>query len=74
MFTSTKSIHGNKCSQVFTNGLGYNLFYPLKKEADATDALNEFVWLVGIPMELVFDGAHAETMGRFAEMVKEYHM
>ena len=43
MFSTMKSIRGNKCAQVFTNGIGYDLFYPLKKEADAVDALNNLI-------------------------------
>jgi hypothetical protein len=74
MFSTTKSIRGNKCVQVFTNGIGYDLFYPLKKEADAADALNDVIRSVGIPMELVSDGAKAETQGRFGKVVREFHI
>jgi hypothetical protein len=73
MFSTTKSIHGNKCAQVFTNGIGYDLFYALEKEADADDALNDVIQSVGIPMELVLDGAKAETQGRSGTVVKEFH-
>ena len=74
MFSTMKSIRGNKCAQVFTNGIGYDLFYPLKKEADAADALNNVTRSVGIPMELVSDGAKAETQGRFGGVIKEFHI
>jgi hypothetical protein len=47
MFAATKSLRGNKCAQVFTNGTGYDLFYPLKKEALASEALNEVIRTVG---------------------------
>jgi hypothetical protein len=46
MFATAKSTRGHKCAQVFTNGSGYNLFYPMKKESDASEALNEFIWSV----------------------------
>jgi hypothetical protein len=74
MFSTTKSIRGNKCAQVFTNGLGYDLFYPLKKESEVGDALNEMIRSVGIPKELISDGARAEMAGRFAEVAKEYRV
>jgi hypothetical protein len=74
MFSTTKSIRGNKCTQVFTNGIGYDLFYPLKKEADAADALHDVIRSAGIPMELVSDGVRAETQGRFGTVVKEFHI
>jgi hypothetical protein len=60
MFAATKSLRGNKCAQVFTNGAGYDLFYPLKKESLASEALNEVIRTVGVPKELVSDGARGD--------------
>ena len=74
LFSTSKSLRGNKCAQVFTNGYGYDLFYPLKKEADAVDALNEVIRSVGVPKELVSDGARAEVKGRFAAVANEYRV
>jgi hypothetical protein len=60
MFATSKSLKGNKCAQVFTtNGIGYDLFYPLEKESDAAYALNKVIRTVGVPKELVSDGARA---------------
>jgi hypothetical protein len=67
-----KSLRSNKCAQVFTNSMGYDLFYPLKKESDASEALTEVIQSVGIPKELVLDGARAETQGEFGKIMKEY--
>jgi hypothetical protein len=39
----------------------------MKKESDASEALNVFIWLVGVP-----DGARAETQGAFGKVIKEY--
>ena len=50
----------------------YNLFYPLKKESEVGDALNEVIRSVGVPKELISDGARAEMYGRFGEVMKEY--
>ena len=74
MFATTKSLRGNKCAQLFTNGTGYDVFYPLKKESDAGDALNEFIRTVGVPKELISDGAKAETQGNFGKVIKEYRI
>jgi hypothetical protein len=74
MFSSTKSTRGNKCAQVFTNGSGYDLLYLLKKESDASEALNEFIRLVGVPRDLTSDGAWVETQGEFGKIVKEYQI
>jgi predicted hotdog family 3-hydroxylacyl-ACP dehydratase len=72
MYASTKSLKGNTCAQVFTNGTGYDLFYPLKKESLASEALTEVIRSIGIPKELVSDGAKAETQGDFGNIVREY--
>ena len=74
MFATTKSTRGNKCAQVFTNGTGYDLFYPLKKESLASEALNEVIRTVGVPRELISDGARAEVYGRFGAVAKEYRI
>lgn len=74
MFSATKSLRGHSCAQVFTNGVGYDLFYPLKKESEAASALNEVIRTVGVPKEIVSDGAKAETQGRFAELAREYRI
>jgi hypothetical protein len=71
MFAASKSLRGNKCAQVFTNGVGYNLFYPLKKESMASEALNKVIRTVGVPKELVSDGARAEVYDRFGAVAKE---
>lgn len=72
MFATAKSTRGHKCAQVFTNGSGYDLFYPMKKESDASEALNEFIWSISVPKELISDGARAETQGKFGKVIKEY--
>ena len=74
MFSTINSLRGNKCAQVFTNGAGYDLFYPLKKESLAVDALNEVIRTVGVPKELISDGARAELHGQFAKVVNEYRI
>jgi hypothetical protein len=72
MFWMIRSLRGNGCAQVFTNGMGYNLFYLLKKKSEASEALNEVIQMVGVPKELVSDGAKAQTQGEFARVCKEY--
>jgi hypothetical protein len=74
MFATTKSLRGNKCAQLFTNGTRYDVFYPLKKESDAGDALNEFICTVGVPKEMISDGAKVKTQGNFGKVIKEYRI
>jgi hypothetical protein len=44
----------------------------MRKESEASEALNEFIRTVGVPKELISDGAKAETAGNFGRVVKEY--
>ena len=74
MFAHQISIRKNTCAQVFTNGVGFDLFYPLKKEKFAVEALNEVIRTVGVPKELVSDGAKAEIYGRFGDVAAEYRI
>jgi hypothetical protein len=46
----------------------------LKKESEVGDAFNEVIRSVGVPKELISDGAKAELYGRFGEVMKEYRI
>jgi hypothetical protein len=72
MFSTSKSLRGNKCAQVFTNGAGYDLFYPMRKKFEAGEALNDMIRTIGVPKDLVSDGSGEETGGCFGKTVKEY--
>jgi hypothetical protein len=60
MFASVPTINGNNCAQVFTDGMGYDLFYAMKKEVEAADALMYIIHDIGIPKDLTNDGANAQ--------------
>ena len=68
------STRGNSTSQHFTNGLGYDIFYPIKSESRAAEALMSFICDAGIPQTLVTDNANAETDGESGETVKVHHI
>jgi hypothetical protein len=70
--TTSKSLRGNKYAQVFTNGAGYDLFYPMRKKSEAGEALNAMIRTIGVPKDLVSDGAGERTGGCFGKTVKEY--
>jgi len=56
LFSRTKSIHGNKCARVTTNGALIHV-YPMTSKSEAGDALSKFVEDIGIPEVVVVDGA-----------------
>jgi Reverse transcriptase (RNA-dependent DNA polymerase) len=69
VFSKVKSIKGHWCAQVFC-GENYVKVIPLASKAQAGDALQEFVSDVGIPNEILLDGA-AEQTGTNSEFMKK---
>lgn len=74
MFSSTKSISGNNCGQLFANNKGFCKFIPMEKESEAGDSLAEFIQDVGIPKGMHTDGAKAETLGRWKQITTDYNI
>jgi hypothetical protein len=73
IFSQVKSLKGNTCDQVFCDH-SYVKVIPMALKADAGNALQRFVQDVGVPMELVVDGA-AKQVGpnsEFSKNVRRY--
>jgi hypothetical protein len=69
MLAKVKSKLGNTCANVFTNGR-FTMAIPMSGRTDAAKSLIDFTDDVGIPEELVTDGA-GEFTGKNTEFVKE---
>ena len=74
MFSKVESTRGNNAAQIFTSGLGYNRFYPMKGKGEASEALMSFINDTGIPQSLVSDGALEESKGNWEKVTKKYHI
>jgi hypothetical protein len=74
LISSVKSIHGHMGGSFFTDGSGFDKFFPWTKKSRHPDALMEFIHTVGIPNTIVSDNALEETHGRSGEIMKEYHI
>jgi hypothetical protein len=74
LFSSVKSIHGHTGGSVFTDGLGFDNFFPWTKKSSQPDALMEFIHTVGIPNTIVSDNALEVTHGRSGEIMQEYRI
>ena len=74
MFSQMKSTRGNRVAQVFTNGLGYDHFYPLKSKGKADTTLKSLIHDVGIPQVLVSDNAPEEIHGHFHDTCQHYRI
>jgi len=74
MFASKQSVNHYTCGQTFVNKAGFIHFIPMKKEAEASDALLEFIQHLGISSLLHTDGAKIQTQGEWKRIVKQYHI
>ena len=67
--SKVKSIIGNKCANIFTQGK-FTKVVPMTARSESGQSLVDFTEDVGIPEHLVTDGA-GEFTGRATEFVKE---
>ena len=74
MFSETKSIWGFKMTQVFTDGAGYDQFYPMERKDDMELTLTLFIQDAGIPPVLVSDNAPEEIHGQIHETCQKYRI
>jgi hypothetical protein len=68
MFSGIRSLRGNTCAQVFTNGK-YVHMEPGERKSQAGEALGSMIDKVRIPDKIVFDGAKEQT-GRKSEFMR----
>jgi hypothetical protein len=70
MFAKIRSLRSNTCAQVWTDGLGYSLFYPLKSKREASTTVWKMVHdLQGIPEVIVSDGSGEQTGMKWREEI-----
>ena len=72
-FPGLQSIRKNNCAQIFTNGYGWDHFFPMRSKSEAGDFLGAFVRETRvIPELLVTDGAGEESGAIWAKNRKRY--
>jgi hypothetical protein len=74
MFASKRSVNQNACGQIFVNKAGFCYFVPMKREAEASDALLELIQHVGISSALHTDGSKTQTLGNWEALRKQHHI
>jgi ribosomal protein S25 len=74
MLSKIKDVHNHNCGSVFTNGLGYDRFYPWRSKGEHPSALKEFINDVGIPKTLISDNALEEVYGESRKICQKYHI
>jgi hypothetical protein len=73
-FAKITSVRQNTCGQIFTNGLGFDIPFPLVTKGDASLGLDKFIQVVGIPQVLITDKAKEETLGAWLATCQKYQI
>jgi hypothetical protein len=60
MFSGIRSLRGNTCAQLFTNGKFVH-FEPIERKSQAGETLHLMIDEVGIPNQIISDGAPEQT-------------
>jgi hypothetical protein len=74
MFSKLPGIGGLKGGSVYTNGLGFDYFYPWKSKGQHPDTLMDFIHQVGVPQTLISDNAPEEVFGRARDTCTKYRI
>jgi hypothetical protein len=69
LIAKVKSLLGNKCANMFTNG-NYTKVVPIASQKEAAESLIDFTDDVGIPETLVMNGA-TEFTGKHTDFIKQ---
>jgi hypothetical protein len=72
MFAKIKSRQQNTAAQIFCTQSGWTRAHPLRKEADAHEALSLRAHRDGVPEVLVMDGYKAQTQYEFRRKLLEF--
>ena len=71
-FVKVTLVRQHTCGQIFTNGLGFDIPYPLARKGDSSLGLDWFIQKVGIPQVLITDEAKEETLGAWLSTCQKY--
>ena len=70
--SKVKSLRGNNCIQLFTNRGNFVKCYPIKNKGHAHHALDRFIHEVGVPNELLTDGARELTVAEWGNTCRKH--
>lgn len=66
------SLRGNKYMALFCNKANFCASYALKKKSDAYHALDRFLHEIGVPMEMLTDGARELVMSEWGKICRKH--
>ena len=70
MFHKVKSLHGNKCAQIFCTDFEWCHAFPLPKKSQAHEALTIIHQHFGAPAKMIADNAPKLSEGKFVRKSK----
>ena len=76
LFAKEKSLLGNTCAQIYTDGKGFTHVYPMERKSEAGDTLQAVSRDIGIPNTIISDNA-PEQIGKhskFQQLCKRYNI
>ena len=71
---SVKSTRGNLYCQHFCNRGNFNISYPIKEKSYAHHALDRFIHEVGVPIEMLTDGASELIQSEWGTTCKRFNI
>ena len=71
---SVKSTRGNLYCQHFCNRGNFNISYPIKEKSHAHHALDRFIHEVGVPTEMLTDGASELIQSEWGTICKRFNI
>ena len=74
MYSKVPSIGGEVGGTVFTDGKGFDAFYPFRTAKSYPDSMMSFIQEFGVPKTLVTDGASEMQKGRGRATCNEYRI
>lgn len=76
MFAKIKSLRQCVCAQIYTDGYGYDCFYPMRSHSgeNVAHTLDRVVRTTGIMDTLFSDGSKEQTEGECAKRALYYHI
>ena len=74
LFSSTVSLHGNRCDQVYFNKCHFYKVYPLKSKGDSHMTLIPLFEVAGLLSQMHSDRAPDIVAGKFSQLLRKYRI
>jgi len=72
--SKVKSLRGNNYVQLFCNRANFVRSYPINLKSHAYHSLDRFIHEVGVPTELLTDGAKELTQSEWSKICQRHHI